>query len=124
MTTTPITVTIRTSGLELTAPLELVLAAGWTVTTDCDAISVDDRSSNGFVSRRLYRTLSERGEFPQGKVPLQSGLHILARCVELGEIESLDRKRDNARLEIAKLEADAARNRKMTAEFELSARTK
>ena len=52
------TFTIRIAGIQITAPTDLIKAAGYTVYAGGD---VDDPSKGGFLTRRLIRVLSEQG---------------------------------------------------------------
>lgn len=115
----PTTATIRIAGLVITAPADLVMAAGWLVYANG---ATADHSGNGFVSRRLLRSMSEEGVHHQSSIDDAMVMHLLTRCVALGEIESLEGRRDNNKLAVAKLEAEAALNHRRAAELELEAR--
>lgn len=118
----PATATIRVAGFTLTAPTDLIIAANWTVCPDGTCV---DQTSNGFAARRIIRALSEErvssAMYPDGVIDEGRALILLARSVALGEIESLERRHNNARLEAARIEAETAKINLRAAELNLRA---
>lgn len=113
--------TISIAGIEIVAPVDLVRLAGWSFSSSSGSIATDD-SSNKFVSRRVLRALSEQQRYHDNKIVGVAALAVLSRCVELGEVESLEGRRDNIKIKVAQLELDAETKRLAAAELECKAR--
>lgn len=110
--------TIEIAGLRITAPADLVRLAGWTVHVDGTTRLERDE----YTARRLIRALHEiERDYPDliandGRVARWA----LGRVIELGELEGAEARRENARREVATLEAAAAQDRVCAAELELA----
>lgn len=115
---------IDLGGIRVVAPRDLAELAGWTfhTTQGADVVQAHDATTNRWASRRIVRAISELKYTERSIIEGTAARAVLARCVELGDIESLEGKRDNARLAVAKLEAQAAADRLRAAELEYQPR--
>jgi hypothetical protein len=113
------TATIFIAGITLTAPIDLVSAAGYEPYSD----GTPSRSRQPLAEFRLMRALSERGrpDVVGGPHFNDDCIRILLRAVELAEIERIEYiKTDQLKL-IAQAEARAAADGRAAAGMSLAA---
>lgn len=115
---TPRNATIVIAGITITAPIDLVSAAGYEPYSD----GSPSRSRQPVAETRLMRALSERGApgLPGSAAHLEHSTRLLLRAVELAEIERTENAKTEQLRLIAQTQAKASADERAAAGMALA----